>query len=71
MWTRFSNHYSFTGNILHEGCHFPEETSEGVEGFGVDSQGEVEEIDSNTTLIEFTEIPQALDERWELFTYLF
>ena len=29
-----------------EGCHFPDETSEGVEGSGVDSQGEVEEIDS-------------------------
>ena len=35
-----------------DGCHFQDE--------------EVEEIDSNTSLIEFTEIPQALDERWEL-----
>ena len=32
-----------------DGCHFQDE--------------EVEEIDSNTSLIEFTEIPQALDER--------
>ena len=28
-----------------EGCHFPDETHEGVEGSGVDSQGEDEEID--------------------------
>ena len=35
-----------------EGCHFQDE--------------DVEETNSNTSLTESTEIPQALDERWEL-----
>ena len=28
-----------------EGCHFPDETPDGVEGSGLDPQGETEEID--------------------------